>query len=88
MIPETDAAGPAQSLARNGDTWSTIFNLPAPVEPVYLQLWVEEAPAAPQTRREVVSDRGTGGNGAFGPARLHGGVHGRLIGRQCQLPER
>jgi hypothetical protein len=74
LIPETDAAGPAQSLVRSGDTWTTIFNLAAPVEPVYLQLWVEESPAAPQTRREVVADRGTGGDGAFGPARLHGGV--------------
>ncbi len=74
LIPETDAAGPTQSLVRNGDTWTTEFNLAAPVEPVYLQLWVEESPAAPQTRREVMSDRGTGGDGAFGPARLHGGV--------------
>ena len=74
LIPETDAAGPAQSLVRNGDTWTTVFNLAAPVEPVYLQLWVEESPAAPQTRREVIADRGTGGDGAFGPARLHGGV--------------
>ena len=75
LIPETEAAGPAQSLARNGDTWTTVFNLAAPVEPVYLQLWVEESPAAPQTRREVIADRGTGGDGAFGPARLHTGVY-------------
>ncbi len=74
LIPETDAAGPAQSLVRNGDTWSTIFNLAAPVAPVYLQLWVEESPSAPQTRREVIADRGTGGNGAYGPARHYGGV--------------
>jgi hypothetical protein len=59
---------------RNGNTWSTLFNLAAPAGPVYLQLWVEESPAAPQTRREVMADRGTGGDGAFGPARLHGGV--------------
>jgi hypothetical protein len=74
LIPETDTAGPVQSLARSGDTWSTIFNLSAPVEPVYLQLWVEEAPSAPHTRREVIADRGTGGNGAYGPARHYGGV--------------
>ncbi len=74
LIPETDAAGPVQALTRSGNVWSTVFNLATPVEPVYLQLWVEETPAAPQTRREVMADRGTGGDGAFGPARLHGGV--------------
>jgi hypothetical protein len=42
--------------------------------PVYLQLWVAETPPAPQTRREVIADRGAGGNGAYGPARLHSGV--------------
>jgi hypothetical protein len=75
LIPETDAALPAQSLARNGDTWTAVFNLPGVVEPVYLQLWVDEQPSgAEATRREVVADRGTGGNGAYGPARLHTGV--------------
>jgi hypothetical protein len=74
LIPETDEAGPLQVLSRSGDTWSTVFNLPGPVAPVYLQLWVDETPAAPQTRREVLADRGTGGNGAYGPARHHGGV--------------
>ena len=88
LIPETDAAGPVQSLARSGDTWSTVFNLAAPVEPVYLQLWVEESPAAPQTRREVMADRGTGGNGAFGPAAPLWRRACRLFGRQCQLRKR
>jgi hypothetical protein len=74
LIPETDAAGPVQALARNGSQWSTVFDLAGPVEPVYLQLWVQEDPADPQTRRETIADRGTGGNGAFGPARHHGGV--------------
>jgi hypothetical protein len=74
LIPETDTAGPVQALARTGDIWTSVFNLATPVEPVYLQLWVQEAPAAPQTRREVIADRGTGGNGAFGPARHYGGV--------------
>jgi hypothetical protein len=74
LIPETDAAGPVQMLSRSGSEWTTVFDLPGPVEPVYLQVWVEETPAAPQTRRETIADRGTGGNGAYGPARHYGGV--------------
>jgi hypothetical protein len=74
LIPETDAAGPVQVLARNGDTWSTVFDLAGPVEPVYLQVWVKESVASPQTPREAMADRGTGGNGAYGPARHFGGV--------------
>lgn len=74
LIPETSPGGPAQALSRSGDMWTTVFDLPGPVAPVYLQLWVDESPAAPQTRREVIADRGTGGNGAYGPARHHGGV--------------
>jgi hypothetical protein len=75
LIPETDAALPAQNLTRSGDTWTTVFNLPGIVEPVYLQLWVDEQPSGDDpTPREVVADRGTGGSGAYGPARLHTGV--------------
>jgi hypothetical protein len=74
LIPETDKAGPEQTLARSGNEWTAVFDLPGPVEPLYLQLWVDESPAAPQTRRETIADRGTGGNGAYGPARHHGGV--------------
>jgi hypothetical protein len=74
LIPETDAAGPPQTFAGSGDIRSAVFNLAEPVMPVYLQLWVEETPTAPQTRREVIADRGVGGNGAFGPARLYTGV--------------
>ena len=74
MIPEDGAAYPAQALTQNGDIWFGVFNLPAPVTPLFLQLWVDETPPAPTTRREVVADRGTGGNGAFGPASFQGGV--------------
>jgi hypothetical protein len=74
LIPETDAAGPAQAFTRSGDAWSAVFDLAVPIMPVYLQLWVDETPDAPQTRREVIADRGVGGNGAFGPAHLYSGV--------------
>lgn len=74
LIPETGTAIPTQTLAASGSVWSTVFTLAEPVMPFYLQLWVDETPAAPQTRREVIADRGTGGNGAYGPARLHSGV--------------
>ncbi len=74
LIPETDMGGPPQELLRSGDTWRTTFSLASPVPPLYLQVWVEESPAAPQTRRETIADRGAGGNGAYGPARLHSGV--------------
>lgn len=74
LIPETGPAGTAQAFTRSGAVWSSVFNLAGPIEPVYLQLWVNEQPPAPQTRREVIADRGVGGNGAFGPARLYSGV--------------
>ncbi|MBW7883238.1 MAG: DNRLRE domain-containing protein [Caldilineaceae bacterium] len=74
LFPEHDTALGEVVLARDGDLWSGVFNLPVPVPPAYLQLWVEELPSAPATRRETIVDRGTGGSGAFGPARLHSGV--------------
>ena len=74
LIPEDGNAYAPQALVAAGDVWSTVFNLPAPVSPLFLQLWVGETPLAPITRREVVADRGAGGNGAFGPAKLHTGV--------------
>jgi len=74
LIPEHGAALAAQVLTQNGVFWTGVFDLAEPVAPVYLQIWVEETPVAPETRREVMTDRGTGGNGAFGPARLHSGV--------------
>ncbi len=74
LIPESGDAFAAQTFALAGGAWQADFVLPVAVPPVYLQLWVDETPAAPATRREVMADRGTGGNGAFGPAKLYGGV--------------
>ncbi len=44
------------------------------VGPIFMQLWVEESMPAPQSARETVADRGTGGGGAFGAAWHGGGV--------------
>lgn len=74
LIPESGDAFAPQTFALVGGAWQADFVLPVAVPPVYLQVWVDEMPAAPATRREVMADRGTGGNGAFGPAKLYGGV--------------
>ncbi|MCC6271132.1 MAG: hypothetical protein IT190_07630, partial [Microbacteriaceae bacterium] len=74
LYPEHGAALPQQVLTGSGDSYSRIFDFGGPVTPVYAQVWVEETPGGLITRREVVADRGTGGSGAFGPARHYGGV--------------
>ncbi|MBK8046337.1 MAG: DNRLRE domain-containing protein [Anaerolineales bacterium] len=75
LFPEHGLAlNPFSFTKDSAGKWQAVVNLADPVGPVYLQLWVDESPAAPKTRREVMADRGVGGNGAFGPARLHGGV--------------
>ncbi|HRW47855.1 MAG TPA: hypothetical protein P5333_10080, partial [Caldilinea sp.] len=74
LIPESGDAFATQAFALVDGAWQADFVLPVAVPPVYLQLWVDETPVAPATRREVMADRGTGGNGAFGPAKLYGGV--------------
>lgn len=53
---------------------SLSVDLGVPVPPLFVQLYVDETPPAPFTRREIVADRGVGGGGAFGPARLRGGA--------------
>ncbi|MEZ4620624.1 MAG: hypothetical protein R2867_34655 [Caldilineaceae bacterium] len=74
LYPEHgNAVAQALLLDANG-VYSRVFDLPDLVPPLYIQLWVDETPTAPTTRREVVADRGTGGGGAFGPARYYGGV--------------
>jgi hypothetical protein len=74
LFAEDGAAFGSIPLAGDGTNWQGVFELPSPVPPVYLQLWLDETVPAPETRREVMADRGVGGNGAFGPARLHSGV--------------
>ena len=74
VIPEFGNAYPAQALLRTDDEWNGVFDLPVPVTPLFLQVWVDEMPATPTTCREVVADRGTGGNGAFGPVRVRAGA--------------
>ncbi|MEZ4864074.1 MAG: hypothetical protein R3C14_22335 [Caldilineaceae bacterium] len=74
LYPEHGVALPEQILASGDGSYSHIFALGGPVTPVYVQVWVNEAPGGLTTRREVIADRGTGGSGAFGPARLYGGA--------------
>lgn len=74
LYPEHGTALPEQTLTGSNGSYSHIFDLGGPVTPVYAQVWVEETPGGLVTRREVVADRGTGGSGAFGPARALGGV--------------
>lgn len=74
LYPEHGTALPQQVLTSGGGSYSHLFDLGGPVTPVYAQVWVEETPSGLTTRREVVADRGTGGSGAFGPAKHFGGV--------------
>ncbi|MDQ3250389.1 MAG: hypothetical protein M3Q45_14415, partial [Chloroflexota bacterium] len=74
LYPEQGLGYPTQTLASGDGVYSGVFNLPETVSPLYLQLWVEETPSGLTTRREVMVDRGTGGSGAFGPARAYAGV--------------
>lgn len=61
------------SLTPEGSATITL-NLGVPVPPLFVQIFVDEPDGEPATRREVVTDRGVGGGGAFGPKRLYGGV--------------
>ena len=62
------------TLSGDGNVHMGEFNLAQNVPPLYVQLFVSETVAAPATRREVILDRGTGGSGAYGPARGFGKV--------------
>lgn len=74
LYPEHKMGMPEIVVPQVGGVYSLTINLPEPVEPLYVQLYVNEEPALPGTRREVIADRGTGGGGAFGPARIYGGT--------------
>lgn len=74
LYPEDGVAYPPAVLTGSGGVYTGVLNLPNPVSPVYAQIWVNETPTDPATRREVILDRGTGGSGAFGPAKMLGGV--------------
>lgn len=74
LYPEHGTALPQQTLTGSDGSYGHIFDFGGPVTPVYAQVWVEETPGGLVTRREVVADRGTGGSGAFGPAKYFGGV--------------
>lgn len=62
------------TLAGDDSVHTGQFDLPESVPPLYVQLFVSETVPAPTTRREVIVDRGTGGSGAYGPARGFGKV--------------
>jgi hypothetical protein len=74
LFPEHESGLADFILSPAGEGFAATVALPGPVPPLYLQLYAAESPAAPQTRREVIVDRGTGGGGAHGPAKLYGGV--------------
>ena len=74
LYPEHGTALPQQTLTASGGAYSHVFDFGGPVTPVYAQVWIDETPSGLATRREVVADRGTGGSGAFGPAKHFGGV--------------
>lgn len=74
LYPEHGNALPEQILTGGAGAYSHLFDFGGPVTPVYAQVWVDETPDGLTTRREVVADRGTGGSGAFGPAKYLGGV--------------
>ncbi|CAN5755796.1 hypothetical protein BH10CHL1_BH10CHL1_15440 [soil metagenome] len=74
LYPENGVAYAPLTLTGNGGVYHGIINLPEAVPPVYAQIWVDEATIDPITPREVMVDRGTGGSGAFGPAKALGGV--------------
>ena len=74
LYPEYEQAISTIDLTAVGGGLLGTFVLTQPVPPAYVQLFVDEAAAGDASRREVVVDRGTGGGGAFGPAKFHGGV--------------
>lgn len=74
VFPEHGTGLAPVTLPVAGDSYSITIVLTQPVPPLHVQIFVQEAPALPQTRREVIVDRGTGGGGAFGPARAYGDV--------------
>jgi hypothetical protein len=74
LYPEDGQASSVVALVNSGSVLSGSFVLTTPVPPAYVQIFVNESPAAPSTRREVIVDRGTGGGGAFGPKSYSGGV--------------
>ncbi len=74
LYPEHGLGYAPLALTGENGVYSGLFDLPEAVPPLYAQLWVEEAPPGLVTRREVMLDRGTGGSGAYGPAKHYGGV--------------
>ena len=74
LYPEHGTALSQQILTAGDGAYSHVFDFGGPVTPVYAQVWIDETPGGLATRREVVADRGTGGSGAFGPARALSGV--------------
>ena len=74
VYPEHGEAFDPVTLVRSGDLHAITFDFGGPVTAVYIQLWIDESPLAPDTRREVLTDRGVGGGGVFGPASQLGGV--------------
>lgn len=74
LYPEHQTALADVTLLRTGSVYSATVTMTQPVTALYAQVFVNEAPLLPQTRREVVADRGTGGGGAFGPAKAYGGA--------------
>jgi len=74
LFPEHESGMDEVLLPHAGNVYSTTVTIAGGVPPLFAQVYVGETPAAPQSRREVVADRGTGGGGAFGPARLYGDV--------------
>jgi hypothetical protein len=74
LYPEHGELLTTLDLTNEGRVHTGVFTIPEGVPPLYLQLAVNEQPNAPLTRREVIVDRGTGGSGAFGPARGFGKV--------------
>lgn len=74
LIPEHDLSLGDFSLPATASVFARTIDISQPVPPLYAQIYVSETVAAPQTRRELVVDRGTGGSGAFGPARMYGGA--------------
>ncbi len=74
IYPEDEEAFDPVTLVRSGDLHAITFDFGGPVTAAYIQLWIDESPPAPDTRREILTDRGVGGGGAFGPASQLGGV--------------
>ncbi|MFN8446818.1 MAG: DNRLRE domain-containing protein [Caldilineaceae bacterium] len=74
LYPEYEQAISSITLTPVNGQLQGSFVLTQPVPPAYVQLFVDEATSGDQSQREVVFDRGTGGGGAFGPARFSGGV--------------